>query len=836
MDNIKSFVREDPVEKQQLLGLISFSDPLDGNNFTTDLDYGDLNNDTYIDVAVGRLPKDDTLASLMFARTYLPDNKNALVASEYLHQNWASILLYAGGGMWNGRTIANILEDQDYSVDRLVEHRANPQKFIESLTPTNVKDFLDKSKSIGSKIGSLLGKTVGNVISKTLIVLQGAHYAEQALEQYLEYDWSTFNPRWDDAANYLITSFPLNVENLVNYESLVSSLITDYLWPDPWKTLNQTNLISSLPDKSIVYYEGIGNGSIWILPNVFPEDTGFLGYQEFINSLENTQYNGSNSFYPSDIPNLDSKIVWDNSDLASTGDMMDSFITKGTASFIGSSAVNYASFSSEIDTRFFKDGATIGLAFIQAINNFRDDWLTWDPFNIFTQGGIKAKSLRSFILYGDPSMIKDPIIEKLDYTQTTNCNDSVCTTSVVIPLSYNITESNGNKTIETDASSYLLEPFKPIIPLKEFEYFLPLEATIINSSITTTSSIYQDITIPTLNLLSHSGLNFTSTNISNEYYPSDISRLEINKTIDNRTKIKLIHAGLQYNESSLTATVYDTIKLDLTYTTPIEFSASIQDILLGQTVSIPITIWSDVFGNATLYVTIDNQTNSQTFTQDFLLTQGINKLSFSHTPQTPGNYKASIILVKHDPITVGPRVITFSVNSDTIPPITSDNSDNSLHFTDQMITLTCTDDSSGCKQTIYCIDTTHTCSPDTVYSSPIIISCPTGNSCSNYVRYQSIDNFENLETIKTSNQIKIDKTVFRPLIVEETTINQSLTEVQFNQSEPTIPEPTTQQTPQSESQSSITGAFTFLTESTTILIILAVALIAVFVVFIIKFL
>jgi hypothetical protein len=838
MDNIKSFEREDPVEKQKLLGIINFNDPLDGNKFDSDLDYGDLNNDTLIDVAIGRLPNDNTIASLMFARAFNPNHKTALVAAEYLHQNWASILLYAGGGMWNGRTIAKTLEDQGYTVDRLVERRADPIRFLSDLTPTSIKDFLDTTKDISKKVAKYLGKTLAKIVSKILIVLKGMQYAEQSLEMYLEYDWKSISPDWAGALNYVITNFPLNVSNRTEVENFVVNLVGNYLWPKPWKTLNQSNLINSLPKKDIIYYEGRGNGSSWILPNVFPDDTGFLGYKEFINSLENYQYNGSNSFYPSDIPNIDSKIVWDNSDLAAKGDMLNSFLNKGSASFIGMSAINYAPFSSEIDTRFFKQGSTIGQSLIQAINEFADDAFVWDPFNLFTLSAIKSKTLRGFILYGDPSLIKDPIIEKQNYTQTTNCINSICTTNIIIPVSYNLVESNGSTTIETDADNHLLELFKPIIPLKNFEYFLPFDAVILSNSVTNSNVTYQNITLPTVNLLSHSGLNFTSNNISTELYPSEVYKLQINKTIDNRTRIKLVHAVIQYNQSNLTATVFTTINLTLTYISPLEFSASANDILLGQTVSIPITIWSNVSDNAKLYVTIENQTSSQTFTQDFILTEGTNNLSFSYTPQTPGNYQAKIILVKHDPIIVGPRIVTFKVNSDNIAPITYDNSDGNWHYVDQIITLTCVDDLSGCKQTLYCIDTIGACYPDTIYSSPITISCPDGNLCIYYLRYNSIDNFGNAEPIKTSNKIIIDKTRAKRLILNENKYVQNQVQSISNQTQETKNNTNVNkiQIPTETKPSTITGFFALFTEPTIIILILGILLVAVFVLFIVKFL
>ncbi len=68
------------------------------------------------------------------------------------------------------------------------------------------------------------------------------------------------------------------------------------------------------------------------------------------------------------------------------------------------------------------------------------------------------------------------------------------------------------------------------------------------------------------------------------------------------------------------------------------------------------------------------------------------------------------------------------------------------------VSLSCSDGSGlGCDKTIYCIDTSNTCSPNSVYSSQVQISTQ-GTS---YFRYRSNDTIGNLESV--SNQtIKID--------------------------------------------------------------------------------
>jgi hypothetical protein len=50
----------------------------------------------------------------------------------------------------------------------------------------------------------------------------------------------------------------------------------------------------------------------------------------------------------------------------------------------------------------------------------------------------------------------------------------------------------------------------------------------------------------------------------------------------------------------------------------------------------------------------------------------------------------------------------------------------------------------------YCVDATNTCAPDSSYISAINITCAAGSNCTQYVRYQSVDNAGNIETLQSS--------------------------------------------------------------------------------------
>ena len=59
---------------------------------------------------------------------------------------------------------------------------------------------------------------------------------------------------------------------------------------------------------------------------------------------------------------------------------------------------------------------------------------------------------------------------------------------------------------------------------------------------------------------------------------------------------------------------------------------------------------------------------------------------------------------------------------DNTKPITTDNSDNQWHATNQTITLVATDLGSDVNYTKYCVDENNTCEPNTLGTS-VLVSC-----------------------------------------------------------------------------------------------------------------
>jgi len=90
-------------------------------------------------------------------------------------------------------------------------------------------------------------------------------------------------------------------------------------------------------------------------------------------------------------------------------------------------------------------------------------------------------------------------------------------------------------------------------------------------------------------------------------------------------------------------------------------------------------------------------------------------------------------------------------------PTTTDNADDNWHSSDLTINLNPSDNSgSGIAHTYYCVDTNNSCVPTTEGTS-VSLSCDSGSSCQQYIRYYSVDNLGNIENTESSNIIKIDK-------------------------------------------------------------------------------
>ena len=107
-------------------------------------------------------------------------------------------------------------------------------------------------------------------------------------------------------------------------------------------------------------------------------------------------------------------------------------------------------------------------------------------------------------------------------------------------------------------------------------------------------------------------------------------------------------------------------------------------------------------------------------------------------------YTATISAVVTDATGIAlvvPHVWSFTTSSDATPPVTTASPSAGLYNTTQNVSLSCSDDVSGCQKTNYCLGAG--CTPDQLYSGAIAIAASTD------LRFYSFDNAGNQENWNT---------------------------------------------------------------------------------------
>lgn len=644
--SVPTFKLEDPVEKQKLLGLIEVSDKEDGEYFYSDLPYGDLNNDNYIDIPVSRYPNDEGISSLMlfYSDIYLP--KNALVVSEYMHTNWLSILLNGGGNMWTGRTVASYLSRDGWKVSRLVEARMpEPEKFISQFDPLELQDFMDKQQKLVEILERLIGKTISSVVGKILSVLKIAQISENGFEAYLEYDWKSTK---FDREKFMNLLADLNLSENVPFE--VAKVIALSVWPNHWPILNKENLISYFNNSSAVFYLGFGNSTHLILPNEIPKDLGFLDWKEFFVD----RYNGSEYLSYTELPIKFYKLVWNDASLSAFGNFGDEF-RKRTETYIAPSALTYYHFSSEILTRFLKNEYTVGRAFIKAINDFYDDRFTWDPFS-FNKPGIKSKVLREYFVFGDPTLFKDPEIDKPNTNESLICSD-FCTFSFSFKANYSVVEIDNKSLVLFNDPEIVFEEGKPLVNIKKIKFYLPKESNF-SLEIKHSSSLIQNPYLPTFELVSTNGETLNYSLILNETFPKEDFYVHTHETIDGRKEIAILVPLIKFNPNN-TASIISQFNGVLKYKPLIDFNLSLGNINIGEKNFFRMFVFNNLNESKEILVicNLNHQSFRESFEKRFEVNPGLTSLEIEKKLPKEGNYKLECYL-KYNPV-IGPRILYF---------------------------------------------------------------------------------------------------------------------------------------------------------------------------------
>ncbi|MFB6208340.1 MAG: hypothetical protein ABEJ69_03245, partial [Candidatus Nanohaloarchaea archaeon] len=483
---------------------------VDGESFSSDLEYGNLDSDRELEAAVGRYPDNVSRASLLFHRSLTRETeKDALVMGEYLHSNWPVILGTLGGGMWDAKNIESVLKKEGFETTRLVERRSDPVEFLLSLTPASISAFLDETDSLEDTLKQFVTDNTAKTVKNAVIFVKTLQYAEHTLEIYLEHDWSTFRIDVDRGMERVqALEVPEGETTGAVVQKTVMEAIYAFIWPEPHETISAGNIEENL-DSDIIYYSGVGDGDRWILPN---NDS----------SLVKDRYNGSNSFGPEDVSSVENAIVWDGSDLSATGDMRRKFLGKGASTFLGFSTVNYNPYSSVMSRNFFRNGETVGASVLDGVNSLRRTSLVYSPNAVRT--GVREKMARSLRLYGNPEMEKDPLPEEaLNYSRS--CED-VCTLELEIQPEPEVVENSGQKNYVFDTQDYLLKESAPMIPVYVFDHSLPADSEILSVEVDEEYFNDSEVAVPETVSLGHGSGSFNAS-LEYELFPGRTSRVNV---------------------------------------------------------------------------------------------------------------------------------------------------------------------------------------------------------------------------------------------------------------------------------------------------------------------
>jgi hypothetical protein len=431
---------QDPMEATAVIR----DDSRDGESFPSDLPYTDIMGDGRVDLNPGRMPAGLEAAAAVMAGFERSDR--AVVAASYHKPTWPQVLLNHGGGLWTGDRIASTLQDRGLETDMVVENRTSIRdidmavrgllyRLIGTSDPRNLtraREIVSQDLEEGDiheafqtvllhadlfteEIASSGAIAEGSSRAARLETLADAfggalsvRELTKLLEAYLEYDLEVDMEKLAEIASRLDT--------YNDSQELSMDVIRAIL--DPHPELNAAGLDERLPGAGKVIYTGAGNGTHWLLPN---EEGARLDFEDG----PFNQYNGTKSYRP-DVDGF----LYDTSSEAASGAIADRVLHDGSSGMAGHTAATYTPYSGRLARDYIGTGFTRGQAARRALNDLLDGWV-FDPNDLIVPNAYWRKQARlnktraSFVQYGNPETIKDPVVPDLPDLER-SCDGTEC--------------------------------------------------------------------------------------------------------------------------------------------------------------------------------------------------------------------------------------------------------------------------------------------------------------------------------------------------------------------------------------------------------------------------
>jgi len=419
-----------------------------------------------------------------------------------------------------------------------------------------------------------------------------------------------------------------NFYKMMNSMSLGWNGLTIKMIPD--ERLTKESLFSQMRDADGIFYYGLGNG-LWqtetfggggINFSEFPE-TSSLVYDERTNSAR-----------------LPEKIIFE----------------KGISALVGSGGIIYDTYSFMPNARFAQNMAknkTVALSLENSryplLPNQIRNLSASMQFNYRPERDLSIKQFLEMVCYCDPEKKIDPDAQEQGSNPEIN-HSATFKSRIRIPTNYLV---SGN-SIFFDAKDYLQEMGKPVVPLYSAETILPNGSRIIGISFNYNLSRHENISADFVPV--YRQFNQTIEPVHG-FYPSQMFYSEIFDLLDGRKSVKLIAAGMQYNNDTKEALVLDNAEAVIEYSSPFEFVGfSAANITTGMNQTFKIRS----FGAQNLSVVIGIKSGNFSETIEYKIPSGVSEIIWN--PPFAGNFIATAyVLMKNN--SAGPRYAYFSVNS-----------------------------------------------------------------------------------------------------------------------------------------------------------------------------
>ncbi len=470
---------EDPIEAERN---VLYSDEIDNETIYTDSHLTDLDSDGFADVNYGRLPEDIEKAQDIL-KTEKNGDKSALVAAQYMHETKPGVVANLGGGLTYGLNNMIELENQRIDTELLVENRTSYQDIGDATRGliTSLKDVPDPVKikedfeqlyvyakqgrfqEVFRKVVEDPGR-VAKIVEKTVGVLEGEDgFIDEGLSDNLPLtEMAGAVKTADRGAELLMTGleyrpdydqekfgeFVEALEENRGYRKVEEKFLDSFIAPrEPLKGKN----LGNISEKSKAIYIGEGNGTHWHLPDGDFRPAGFDGF------------------------------LIDTSPIAGRpgSELLEKTLENGSKGFLGFTGNTYYHYTQELVQRFLRRGYRTGSAYRKSLNSYKRDSWTFDPENAaflnayWRSRARKNKTLKSFLHYGLPETVKDPVAE-IPPEPEKKCVEGFCRYSWTEEVEHSFKE---NFLVFEDVETFK-EPEMPEVFFKKFSRTFPADARI----------------------------------------------------------------------------------------------------------------------------------------------------------------------------------------------------------------------------------------------------------------------------------------------------------------------------------------------------------------------